>query len=122
VYIWDREAPITVANAPVNAKLGSTLSTPHSISPSTFALNDETRASPAYYPPRSMGIKAQSTTGVAPTTIRPQKALEGHGDGAVFEVKWASEGILISAGEDGYVGIWGTNKEEDETEDEDTAS
>jgi hypothetical protein len=38
--------------------------------------------------------------------VRPLRALEGHGDGAVFDVKWYEDGIL-SAGEDGTVGMWG---------------
>jgi COMPASS component SWD3 len=45
--------------------------------------------------------------------------LEGHGDGAVFDVKWTEEGV-VSAGEDGKVGVWAF--EEDEGEGESMAS
>jgi len=34
--------------------------------------------------------------------------LEGHDEGAVFEVRWGGEGLVISAGEDGKVGVWET--------------
>lgn len=46
------------------------------------------------------------------------RTLEGHGDGAVFEVKWFEGGIL-SAGEDGSVGMWGfDDKDQDQDQDQ----
>jgi len=37
--------------------------------------------------------------------VRPVKVLSGHGEGAVFDVRWRDGGI-VSAGEDGVVGVW----------------
>lgn len=45
--------------------------------------------------------------------MRPIRALEGHGDGAVFDVRSYEDGI-ISAGEDCAVGLWGFDEESDE--------
>lgn len=44
------------------------------------------------------------------TTVRPFKALAGHGAGAVFDVR-AHAGILLSGAEDGAVGVWGAEDE-----------
>lgn len=72
------------------------------------ATNDA-RASPAYYPPRqTRTIHHNSSSGGGGTTVRPIKVLEGHEEGAVFDVKWR-DGTMVSAGEDGAVGIWGVS-------------
>ncbi|WVF72043.1 hypothetical protein IAT40_006855 [Kwoniella sp. CBS 6097] len=65
-------------------------------------------ASAAYYPPRSTTRTApvnHSTSGGV--NVPPLKVLEGHGHGAVFDVVW-KDGTdkMISAGEDGIVGVW----------------
>lgn len=46
------------------------------------------------------------------------RTLEGHGDGAVFDVKWYEGGIL-SAGEDGSVGMWVFDEDQDQDQGED---
>lgn len=85
-----------------------------------------TSASPAYYPPRDLRQTQQqhlTSTGSGSgqgTTVRPLRTLEGHGDGAVFDVRWYKDGIL-SAGEDGTVGLWTFDDDHDENE-EDEAS
>ena len=43
--------------------------------------------------------------------VRPVRTLEGHGEGAVFDVRW-DDGI-VSAGEDGMVGIWGFDEDDE---------
>jgi len=45
--------------------------------------------------------------------VRPLSVLEGHGDGAVFDVKWAGR-LMVSAGEDGKVGVWGFDEDDEE--------
>lgn len=42
--------------------------------------------------------------------VKPIKTLEGHGEGAVFDVKW-DDGI-VSGGEDGMVGVWGFDEDD----------
>lgn len=49
------------------------------------------------------------------TTVRPLRTLEGHEEGAVFDVRWYEDGIL-SAGEDGTVGIWAFDEQEQEAD------
>ena len=69
-------------------------------------------SSPALYPPRD--LRSVSTGhSWAGITVRSLSVLEGHGDGAVFDVKW-SQGGIISAGEDGAVGVWGVDEDEDQ--------
>ncbi|WVQ71746.1 hypothetical protein IAR50_001287 [Cryptococcus sp. DSM 104548] len=117
VYIWDREGstPLSALN---EATRPSALLAPNSFGPSGETLaptlsNAEIPlrppASPAYYPPRdARATGASFSSSVARSggiTVRPSKALIGHGDGAVFDVKW-KDGKMISAGEDGTVGVW----------------
>lgn len=61
-----------------------------------------TRASPAYYPKPSAPAHVAHSGG---TNVRPLHVLEGHGEGAVFDVRWRA-GMMVSAGEDGCVGVW----------------
>ncbi|OCF36464.1 WD-repeat protein [Kwoniella heveanensis BCC8398] len=67
-----------------------------------------TAASAAYYPPRSMRAAPVNHSTSGGINVRPLKVLEGHGEGAVFDVAW-KDGTdkMISAGEDGIVGVWG---------------
>jgi COMPASS component SWD3 len=72
------------------------------------------KASPAYYPPRDLR-QAQNTstkTQSGVTVVKPIRTLEGHGEGAVFDVVWTEEGVF-SAGEDGMVGVWGYDPEDE---------
>lgn len=103
VYLWDREPaaqPSTLASGPSLVHLAS-----HQV---------DDKSSPAYYP-----AKAQRPLGPvghgAGINVRPLKVLEGHGDGAVFDVRWR-DGDLISSGEDGSVIVWTTSEEEEEKE------
>ena len=82
----------------------------------TTLVSEPQRASPAYYPPRDLRQTHQTTQKAGTqsgTNVRPVRTLEGHGDGAVFDVKWFEGGIL-SAGEDGNVGMWGFDREPDD--------
>lgn len=90
------------------------------VSPSPATIQNQNRAgggaynhppnSAAYYPPRAPSRSTISASGTpAPTTIRPLKSLAGHGPGAVFGVR-AQAGLLLSAGEDGSVGVWGDDE------------
>ncbi len=45
------------------------------------------------------------------SNVKPVQILEGHGHGAVFDVRWKA-GEILSAGEDGIVGVWHTAEEE----------
>lgn len=72
--------------------------------PSPYATLGAQR-SPAYYPPRNR-VHIPPPSASATTTVRPLKALAGHGRGAVFDVR-AHVGTLLSAGEDCAVGVWG---------------
>jgi hypothetical protein len=49
--------------------------------------------------------------GVGCINVNPVKTLQGHGKGAVFDAKWNAGGDVITAGEDGAVGIWTTEEE-----------
>jgi hypothetical protein len=67
------------------------------------------RSSPAYYPPKAkLGPSSPASAGI---NVRPLKVLEGHGDGAVFDVRWRN-GDLLSSGEDGSVTVWTTANED----------
>lgn len=72
------------------------------------------RSSPAYYPPKD--ARQPITVVSSGTNVRPLKALEGHADGAVFDVQWTG-GVMISGGEDGCVGIWEVRSDFDEADD-----
>ncbi|CAD6569238.1 MAG: hypothetical protein TREMPRED_005131 [Tremellales sp. Tagirdzhanova-0007] len=134
VYVWDREAQLAdpAKSSPIlspnRTKITSTFSSPHtsprvprleasSMSTSiTATLTDSMtlgpNSSPALYPPRD--LRSVSTGhSWAGITVRSLSVLEGHGDGAVFDVKW-SQGGIISAGEDGAVGVWGVDEDEDQ--------
>ena len=50
---------------------------------------------------------------VGSRTVRPLAMLEGHGEGAVFDVRSSHNG-LISAGEDGAVAVWDIELEDDD--------
>ncbi len=85
----------------------------------TVATSIHHPSSPACYPPREVRLaptNRHAAGGVK--TIRPSFVLEGHGEGAVFDVKWF-DGGMASAGEDGAVGVWGV---EDEFNGEDNGS
>ncbi|WVQ98866.1 hypothetical protein IAU59_005997 [Kwoniella sp. CBS 9459] len=128
VYIWEREGG-ALSNHAESVKpsglLASNLidSTPGAVSPSSPSMPTTTTttgpvttstginpgaASAAYYPPRSTRTAPVNHSTSGGINVRPLKVLEGHGDGAVFDVAW-KDGTdkMISAGEDGIVGIWG---------------
>ncbi|WVO20858.1 uncharacterized protein IAS62_002158 [Cryptococcus decagattii] len=109
VYIWEREG-----NSNDRRSNSLVPSTPHNelLVPdrkgSGGGLTDfnTLASSPAYYPPRDVVRNPANFTRHGETTVRPAKVLMGHGEGAVFEVRW-KEGKMVSAGEDGCVGVWG---------------
>jgi COMPASS component SWD3 len=110
VYIWDREvsasAQVPTASGPgqeVSPMLGPS-SANVSRKSSLRTAPSTNRASPAYYPPRA-NKQAQPVHGGAGMNVRPTKVLAGHGDGAVFDARWR-DGRIVSAGEDGVVGVW----------------
>lgn len=123
VYLWDREQATGSAHESVKMPSDQAASASQSSSNSTSSsaatntsrstsLTIPTRSphlsstvSPAYYPPRTAGNSASNTARTGVTTVTPTSVLEGHGDGAVFDAKWDGE-RMISAGEDGHVGIW----------------
>ena len=128
VYIWNREASQTNAAPPPQAIVSSPLmlppgpyptlnsgppdlparSPPNGLTPPPGQYGLVTpvnKSSPAYYPPRGMQSAPSVNTVGGGTTVKPLKLLEGHGSGAVFEVK-SFDGQLMSAGEDGSVVIW----------------
>ncbi|KAK4687478.1 hypothetical protein P7C73_g2644, partial [Tremellales sp. Uapishka_1] len=87
IYTWERE--------------GSTLGSETGPVPtSSMKLGSRTPNSPIS---AFSSIQHESRNGV--TTVRPSESLEGHMEGAVFDVKWSRRG-MISAGEDGNVGLW----------------
>lgn len=134
VYLWEREGSAQEEN--MRSASGSGSSTPATGSPVVFttttgvpnAMNTPLSrtstisvpsttvprgpsvASPsrsaAHYPPRGIMQGPALPRSTAPTTIRPLKVLAGHGAGAVYDVR-AHAGTLLSAGEDGAVGVWG---------------
>jgi COMPASS component SWD3 len=69
------------------------------------------RGTPAYYPPRNGATRPLHSQG---TNVKPLKVLAGHGDGAVFDVRWCPGEGLLSAGEDGAVGLWEVDSESGE--------
>ena len=71
----------------------------------------DSRASPAYYPPRETRSGGNGASGGTGTNVKPTKVLEGHGQGAVFDVKWFVDG-LVSGGEDSAVAVWENGYEE----------
>lgn len=121
VYIWDREpvaGPVSqesavppVTSAPISPSLFGAANVSRASSlrvPATQGLSTSpsgNRASPAYYPPKQRKLVQTSLGAGAGVNVRPTKVLEGHGDGAVFDVRWR-DGEIISAGEDGVVGVW----------------
>lgn len=136
VYIWEREGPQSESIKPpamvsLNGTTGASgYSSPYT-SPPVLHFNPSSSAnsggtsltvptngqnpasSPVYYPTREARIASGATARSGGATVRPLSVLEGHGEGAVFDVKWTGEG-LISAGEDGKVGVWGIVDDQDE--------
>jgi hypothetical protein len=101
VYIWEREGAAASTAQPTNTLLPP--NKPNTAStPPMLAQANGTRASPAYYPKPSAPAHVAHSGG---TNVRPLHVLEGHGEGAVFDVRWRA-GMMISAGEDGRVGVW----------------
>ena len=117
VYIWDREplaestttqhphlevqglgSPLTLGSSDLN-RAGSI-----KLSEGKKEVSSVNRSSPAYYPPRA-NKPAAPTNGGSGVNVKPVKILQGHGYGAVFDVRWR-DGEVVSAGEDGMVGIW----------------
>lgn len=131
VYIWEREASAsqitsrhndndthgrsshTMINQ--NHHTGSNRNSHHSASGTTGAGASAGAgagaAVPAYYPPRNGLARTHHSYASQGTNVKPLKVLEGHGEGAVFDVRWCEEGI-VSAGEDGCVGLWGFGEDE----------
>jgi len=103
VYIWPREISVTSSSS-------------ESESDAT-KVKGGNAAIPAYYPPRDLRQTKTETQsgGASGINVRPLRTLEGHGDGAVFDVKWTEEGV-VSAGEDGKVGVWAFEDDEGEGE------
>lgn len=119
MYLWEREGAAGDESARTSG-----LSTPASpaiapapqstFSPTTYSSggtrgptipNRESR--PAYLPPRAFtraSSAAGSNNGTTTTTVRPLKVLAGH-TGTVFDVR-ARAGTMLSAGQDGIVGVW----------------
>lgn len=115
VYIWEREGgskstPTTSSIIPSNTNPTKA----ENPSPYLGASNSSTtsRVSPAYYPKPSLQPAHVALSGG--TTVRPLKVLEGHGgEGAVFDVRYRA-GVMVSAGEDGCVGVWEGEEEDEE--------
>jgi COMPASS component SWD3 len=95
VYIWPKES-------------GQETTPNKSIIPSNTNGNGS-GSIPAYYPPRDLRQTQSSGTSGSGVVVRPMRTLEGHGEGAVFDVRWC-DGI-VSAGEDGMVGVWGFDED-----------
>ncbi|WWD16094.1 hypothetical protein CI109_100519 [Kwoniella shandongensis] len=117
VYIWEREggSASTSGQGQAASQTRSTFASTGLLSPHLNGIGSGSEgirspASPAYYPPRETRNIHLSTHNQinGGTTVRPSKILEGHGEGAVFDVTW-KEGTMLSAGEDGMVGIWGVD-------------
>lgn len=136
MYIWPREAPAPASKTSMEVTkpqpqqqeqqqgtLAQTSRPGHTGSKLGVDANaNDLRSSPAYYPPRDLRQTqqqqahpqgSQSGSGI---NVRPLRTLEGHGDGAVFGVRWYQGGIL-SAGEDGAVGMWGFEEEDEGSQD-----
>ncbi|WVW82910.1 hypothetical protein I302_104924 [Kwoniella bestiolae CBS 10118] len=92
IYLWEREA--STAAIPESKGLLPSNQTQSQI------------GTPSYYPPREK-ITASSIDQGSIQTVKPLKVLEGHEEGSVFDVVW-KDGRVLSAGEDGLVGVWGT--------------
>lgn len=109
VYIWEREGNTNDrrSNNLVPSTTHNELLVPDRKGSGGDLTDFNTLASsPAYYPPRDVVRNPANFTRHGETTVRPAKVLMGHGEGAVFEVRW-KEGKMVSAGEDGCVGVWG---------------
>nr|KIR46574.1 WD-repeat protein [Cryptococcus bacillisporus CA1280] len=109
VYIWEREGNTNDrrSNSLVPSTTHNELLVPDRKGSGGDLTDFNTLASsPAYYPPRDVVRNPANFTRHGETTVRPAKVLMGHGEGAVFEVRW-KEGKMVSAGEDGCVGVWG---------------
>lgn len=112
MYLWEREgspddSSMRFRDGERHGGRDSGISTPAGAGAGAGAAI--TGSAAAYYPPRSFArTSSNSTLGGTgtTTTVRPLKVLAGHGAGAVFDVR-ARRGTLLSAGEDGAVGVWG---------------
>ncbi|EJT50688.1 WD-repeat protein [Trichosporon asahii var. asahii CBS 2479] len=83
----------------------STISVPSTTVPRGPSVASPSRSA-AHYPPRGIMQGPALPKSMVPTTVRPLKVLAGHGAGAVYDVR-SHAGTLLSAGEDGAVGVWG---------------
>ncbi|KAK8869645.1 hypothetical protein IAR55_000213 [Kwoniella newhampshirensis] len=116
VYIWEREGGSSGTNGQEKTQVqtSSTFASTGLLTPHLDANGGETirsPASPAYYPPRETRNLHPSHSHInGGTTVRPSRILEGHGEGAVFDVVW-KDGVMITAGEDGRVGVWSDDSE-----------
>ncbi|WWC89739.1 uncharacterized protein L201_004664 [Kwoniella dendrophila CBS 6074] len=108
IYIWEREGSTNSStSSDISGTANSGLLPANSTSESKGKdnLSNNNHITPAYYPPRGKSTNKDSTSSTI-QTVKPLKVLEGHEDGAVFDVIWKNDRML-SAGEDGLVGIWG---------------
>lgn len=126
MYIWDRE-PSAKPQGKENSPIPSALSSPMAFGSANVSraaslrvaeikgnMPSVSRASPAYYPPRTnKSASHMPGAGAAGVNVKPMSVLEGHGDGAVFDVRWRG-GEIVSAGEDAIVGIWNATEEDGE--------
>jgi hypothetical protein len=61
----------------------------------------------------SPGLRGSPATVGSGVNVPPVRVLEGHKGGAVFDVRRCG-GEMISAGEDGAVGVWSVDEEDGE--------
>lgn len=104
IYMWDRE-PANAAEPRSNTELQIRRPV-NALSPTASPRDPFHRA--------GTGVNAgfdldRSSSG---TNVRPLQVVEGHAAGALFDVKWRGDS-MISAGEDGKVGIWGVPLDDD---------
>lgn len=117
VYLWEREGDAE-HDTPTSSVQESLLA---SATSSTYSAHVHPARAPTLPrgPPTHINTFTNPYTGrtsspkvSAPgaTNVRPFKALAGHGAGAVYDVRsWG--GVLLSAGEDGTVGVWGDGED-----------
>jgi COMPASS component SWD3 len=132
VYLWEREGAGTTETAHRPTSIlqpngsdpsgsgsgfgtGTGTGTGPGLAPAVMAGGGASRSSPAYYPPREVRSTPASVGSGA--NVRPLRVLEAHGSGAVFDVRWCAGG-MVSAGEDGAVGVWDVDEEENNEEGE----
>ncbi|KAK6903106.1 hypothetical protein I203_108368 [Kwoniella mangroviensis CBS 8507] len=93
IYLWEREGSSSISSSSMIAPDSKSL------------LPQQQIGTPSFYPPREKTMTTTDKTSIQ--TVRPLKVLEGHGEGSVFDVVW-KDGRVLSAREDGLVGVWGT--------------